>query len=95
MTQLAVANEILRQPGGGRFRMMTGAKDFLATENGLRFRVPRATIVQIDLTPADLYDVKFIKVHGGKTKVVAEHKGIYNDMLVPIFEKQTGLYTTL
>ena len=35
----AVANEIYRQLGGNRFRVMTGAKNMVSTENGIRMRI--------------------------------------------------------
>lgn len=43
----------------------------------------------------DLYDMEFGKIHGDKYKIVAEEKGVYNDMLKPLIEKHTELYTKL
>ena len=37
----AVANEIYRTLGGNKFRVMTGAKNLLSTENGIRMRIGR------------------------------------------------------
>ena len=65
MANTAVANTIYQQLGGGRFAAMTGAKNFLAIDNGLRFRIGRnaskANMVEIKLNGLDLYDIKFIK----------------------------------
>lgn len=65
MANMAVANNIYQQLGGGRFTAMTGAKNFLAIENGLRFRIGRnaskANMVEIKLNCLDLYDITFIK----------------------------------
>lgn len=66
MTQAqAIANTIYQQLGGGRFAAMTGAKNFVALENGIRFRIgrnkSRANMVEIKLNGLDLYDIKFIK----------------------------------
>jgi len=65
MANTAVANNIYQQLGGGRFTAMTGAKNFVALENGLRFRIGRnaskANMVEIKLNGLDLYDIKFIK----------------------------------
>ena len=65
MANTAVANTIYQQLGGGRFAAMTGAKDFLAIDNGIRFRIGRnaskANMVEIKLNGLDLYDIEFIK----------------------------------
>ena len=49
----------------------------------------------ITLTDLDLYDVKICKFRGLEIKTIKEVTGAYNDMLVSIFEKTTGLYTRL
>ena len=60
-----VANTIYQQLGGGRFAAMTGAKYFVACNNGLQFRIGRnaskANVVKITLNSLDLYDIEFIK----------------------------------
>lgn len=63
-----IAETILRQLGGGRFKTMTGARDFSAIERGLSFRLPTRfakdgiNYVKIVLTGADLYDMEFVKI---------------------------------
>ena len=96
----AVANEIYRQLGGNRFRVMTGAKNMVSTENGIRMRIGRnktnANYMEVTLNSLDLYDVTFAKVTKmGEMKSVREYNGVYNDMLVSLFESHTGMYTTL
>jgi hypothetical protein len=54
-----------------------------------------ANIMYITHTALDLYDIKICKYRGDNVKTVKEVSGAYNDMLVPIFEKTTGLYTSL
>ena len=65
MANMTVANTIYQQLGGGRFSAMTGAKNFVALDNGLRFRIgrnaSRANMVEIKLNGLDLYDIEFIK----------------------------------
>lgn len=105
-----VAQTIISQLGGGRFAMMTGAKQFVSFFKGdnpsVRFRVPGnltkngINMVQISLNGSDLYDVEFLKVRNSKTKGVVMtsvemHNDIYCDMLVDLFETSTGLYTHL
>lgn len=102
-TQLSLANEILAQLGGRKFLVMTGAKNLLALENGLQFRLPSAphfvkdgiNCVQIILDPADTYTVKFMKIRGAKVTTVKECDDIYNDMLQSVFTCHTGLDTHL
>lgn len=61
-----IANTILQQLGGNRFLVMTGAKQLVAIENGLRFRIGRngskANMVRIVLKADDTYKMEFIKI---------------------------------
>ena len=61
----AIAKTIYNQIGGRRFTVMTGAKDFITIDNGLRFKIGRngskANMVEIKLNGSDLYDMEFIK----------------------------------
>ena len=96
----AVANEIYRTLGGNRFRVMTGAKNMVSTENGIRMRIGRnktnANFMEVSLNGLDLYDVTFAKVTKmGEMKSVREYDNVYNDMLVSLFESHTGMYTSL
>ena len=96
----AVANEIYRQLGGNRFRVMTGAKNMVSTENGIRMRIGRnktnANYMEVVLNSMDLYDITFAKVtRMGEMKSVRTYDNVYNDMLVEIFESHTGMYTSL
>ena len=96
----AVANEIYRQLGGNRFRVMTGAKNMVSTENGIRMRIGRnktnANYMEVVLNSMDLYDITFAKVtRMGEMKSVKTYDNVYNDMLVSLFESHTGMYTSL
>ena len=61
-----IANTILQQLGGNKFVVMTGAKQLVAIENGLRFRIGRndskANMVRIVLKADDTYKMEFIKI---------------------------------
>ena len=99
----AIASTILGQLGGNRFRAMTGAKEFVSTERGLRFKLPRGfaknsiNFVHIQLTEADLYDVGFYSEARGGLSLVerAAHEGVYADALRQLFTAETGLETSL
>ena len=58
-----IAKIILQQLGGRQFAMMTGAKQFVAIDNGLRFRIgknkTRANLVKIVLRGDDTYNMEF------------------------------------
>lgn len=62
-----VAETILRQLGGNKFIVMTGAKNFLALPNGggLGMSIPRnmskANRLKIKLMPDDTYTLEWIK----------------------------------
>lgn len=61
-----IAKTILQQLGGNRFIVMTGAKDFVAIDNGLQFRIGRngssANRVKIILQGDDTYTMQFWKI---------------------------------
>ena len=95
-----VANEIYRQLGGNRFRVMTGAKNMVSHEFALSMKIGRnttnANFMVVELNGNDLYNVTFAKLTKmGEMKSVKEYDNVYNDMLVSIFESHTGMYTTL
>jgi len=94
----SVAKIILEQLGGqGKLVVMTGAYNFIAFPNGLSFKLKsrKANYVKITLNSMDLYDVQFQKLFGMKSKVVAEYDDLYFDQLIPIIEKETGMYLKL
>ena len=100
---MTVAEIILMQLGGNRFKVMTGAKNFLGGKDYLVFDVPsRMTIdgvnkVRITLTSSDLYKIETIKYNTRNltSTVVEVNDGVYNDQLCEIFTAMTGLYTKL
>ena len=92
--------ETLKQLGGNRFIMMTGAKHFGVGPNGMSFKIgrnsKRVNHVTIDLDRGrDLYNMSFdwVTIKGIKNK--KKLKGIYNDQLQDMFTKYTGMYTSL
>jgi hypothetical protein len=97
-----IAEEILRQMGGtGRLKIMLGAKDFCAIDNGLRFRMPSnfakdgINLVEIVLTPMDEYNLIFSRLRAGKVKEITRFEGVYCDQLHRLFRDATGLATRL
>lgn len=100
-----IATTILSQLGGRRFSAMTGAKDFIALEDGVRFKIGRngtsANTVTITLNGKDLYDLVFERVSlSRKTrdvtrKIVADASDIFAEDLTSVFTSKTGLLTSL
>ena len=100
---MEIAINILAQLGGNKFRVMTGAKNFLGGEDHLQFSLPRGFAskginkVKVTLLPSDTYKVEFLKFVP-KTldvKTIAAYEGVYCDDLQRIFTKETGLDTHL
>ena len=92
---MELANEIIRQLGGaGKLKMFTGAKNFIALDNGVSFRIGnrKTNYVKIVLNSMDTYDVTFALLRSGKMVNVREFNGIYNDGLKELFERETGMY---
>ena len=92
------AGELIKQLGGGRFIAMTGAKDFVVGPKGATFKIGRnaksISHVRIDLEN-DLYNVEFLLVRGTNIRVKSYFKHVYFDQLRDLFEKETGLRTSL
>ena len=95
------AETILSQLGGNRFIEMTGAKN-LYFDNKKRLismqimrNKAKAKWLQITLNSIDLYDMQFIGIKSGEVVVLDEKKGLYDDMLQPVFTFVTGLNTHL
>ena len=106
-TDNGVAATILQQLGGNKFRVMTGAKDFLGDDKSLMFSLPSTrhfvkdgiNKVRITLEPSDTYKVEFMKISRRKgvfdVKTIKETDGIYADVLPEVFSRYTGLTTKL
>ena len=97
---MSVANEIYRQLGGNKFAVMTGAKNFIDIENGIRMKIGRNKTnhnwMEVTVNSLELYDVAFAKLTKlGERKSLKEYNNVYNDSLVELFETHTGMYTKL
>ena len=94
-----VAQTILEQLGGNKFITMTGAKNFMADENILRFRIGRNSkninYVKIVLSSFDLYDISFYRITTKKITEKANRYNIYAEDLRKIFTLITGMETIL
>lgn len=105
-----VAHTILRQLGGNKFLVMTGAIP-VTDGNTLRLHLTKnmskANRLYITLEADDTYTMRFFKYTAGrldmktfewKADKVTEIKtieGVYCDMLQSIFTEVTGMYTHL
>jgi len=96
---MTIAQTIFAQLGANRFMMMTGSKNFVGTDAGLRFQVGRnhkgITHIQITLKSDDTYTMDFLKIRGARITTADTKTEIYCDMLREIFTDATGLYTSL
>jgi len=107
MSDLTVAKAILAQLGGGRFKAMTGAKNFGGTEDSLSFSLPGGggfakngiNSVHIRLTAMDDYEVSFRRIRKSRGMPVVRwesvKEGVYADQLQEVFTEETGLCTRL
>ena len=98
--KMTIARTILDQLGGNKFRVMTGAKNFLDHGDALSMRLGRnssnSNHLTIRLNSMDLYDVRFSKwTKKFEEKSVKEYNDVYADSLVEVFESHTGMYTKL
>ena len=109
--RIQVANTILKQLGGNRFKVMTGSYNFVAGENALHMRLRRnktsANVLIITLNSKDLYTMEFKRITSGRfnsktmtvskptNKTIEKFEDIYFDQLEDIFTQVTSLYTKL
>lgn len=101
--KIEIARMIWKQLGGGRFSVMTGARNAIATGNGIQFRLPcrKINLVTVILDPFDTYTMTFQKVQkergswNFRTDTISEHNEVYADQLQSIFKSETGLETHL
>ena len=102
MSKMQVANTILEQLGGGRFLVMTGAKNLVGDHQSLgmkingRNKAGRAVNkVSITLAADDTYTVQTWYFRGMALRAVDEMTGVYCDQLRAVFTSFTGLHTSL
>lgn len=102
---VAISGEIIRQFGGNRFKLMTGAKNFgySILDNGdvnLTFKIGKNAMkvshVSVTLNANDTYHLEFLRVNikTGRN-VLKEFKHVYCDQLEELFQENAGLYTRL
>lgn len=94
------ANTIIAQLGGSRFEMMTGAKQWVDTGNGVQFAIGRGAVnkankVRITLDVTDTYTVEFFNIRGVNVREISTHSMVYADKLAALFTEQTGMDTRL
>jgi hypothetical protein len=100
-TASEVGKTILEQMGGtNRLKAMLGVNYLKFFPDGVEFAWPnkersKGNLVRITLDPDDTYKVEFFNHSMSGRKPVRRIEGVYNDMLVNIFEKQTGWYLRL
>jgi hypothetical protein len=97
---MTVAQTILQQLGGNKFRVMTGAKNFMEDGDSLIFWIPTKNGIDnviITLEFTDTYRMTFQKWNRKtlQQKIVYTVGGVYADQLQSIFTNQTGLDTHL
>jgi hypothetical protein len=99
MTNQEIATTILKQLGGNKFKVMTGAKNFAYGDSNLTFKIGRnsgkCNHVRVTLNSMDTYKMEFISVRGTTIKTVKEFNNVYCDQLQEIFTEVTGMYTSL
>lgn len=100
---MEIATTILQQLGGKMFSLMTGAKDFLALDNGLRFKICRnsagvnTVTVEYDVG-SDTYNMIFEAVSVSrktfemKRRLVNRTEDVHCGELCDVFTRITGLH---
>lgn len=94
-----VADTILNQLGARRFLVMTGARELVATAQGLQFKLPAnfakdgVNMIRVELNALDNYDVVAGRWARLEFKEKARESMIYAEDLQRAFTRLTGLDT--
>jgi hypothetical protein len=104
---MEIATQIKNQLGY-QFAVMTGAKSFSTTTNGLCFKLPRGKHMTITVNGKDLYDIKLFRTGHFRMRrngvgesswvdsVELSSRGdVFVENLHETFTEMTGLYTHL
>lgn len=98
---MTVSKTILAQLGGNKFIAMTGANNFVGSDDALSGRIPqglatnKANGFRITLNGKDLYDIRFYRIRGIKLTELEGATDIDVDNLKSIFSNLTGLRLSL
>lgn len=98
MSDMTVANEILRQLGGrGRVGAMLGVTQFTGDDTSLRVKFKAKgkegiNCFKVTLDPSDTYTVEFFRVWSTDWHEKGKVEDVYCDNLVETIENRTGLY---
>jgi hypothetical protein len=97
--QKQIAETILEQLGGRLISMIGAHHMFHHADGALSFKFKarasngsnhcKVTLVN------DLYTVVFTSIRGSKVTIRGTFEGVYNDQLMALFERETGLYLTM
>jgi hypothetical protein len=96
-----VAAAIFDQLGARKFLVMTGARDLVATAQGLQFKLPAnlakggVNMIRVELNALDTYDVIAGRWARLEFKEKAREDMIYGEDLQCAFTRLTGLDTHL
>lgn len=99
MTYQQVASTILKQLGSSTFMTVTGANNFIATEQGLQFDLPNTkTYVRRNISRVhvirecdETYTLKGFRFRNREASEVVSQSGILGAKLVDAFEEMTNL----
>jgi len=101
MADLAIAREILNQMGGTkRLALMVGGNNFAGGHDHVQFKFKgsrKFNTCHIKLDASDAYTFSLYQYRPKKMEMVKKYElsGVYNDMLIELFESETGLYLSL
>lgn len=73
---------------------MLGARDVVASENAIQFRIrgcKAGNKIRIELRPDDTYSVELWRVKGADTSMPASVDGVHADRLHTVLSSLTGL----
>ena len=89
------AATILEQLGGRKMLVMTGAKVHSYSDTSLVLKLPIGMVrmFEVSYDPGD--DLYTVRTYNSKYTLLNQMDDVFCDDLIPLFETETGLYTSL
>jgi hypothetical protein len=90
-----IVKTILEQLGGRKTLLMTGAKVHSYSDYNLVLKLPIGLIKMFEVTYDEGSDLYTVRTYNTKYTLLKQTDDVYAEDLVPMFERETGLYTRL
>lgn len=90
-----IVETILEQLGGRKMLVMTGAKVNSYSDSSLVLKLPIGKVRMFEVVYDSADDLYTVRTYNSKYNPMKKFDDVFCDDLIPLFERETGLYTGL